>query len=236
MHTMPAWLREASGLSMANGQLIISIDLELAWGVWDRVTPDDLRFAAEHERPICTSLIELLDRYQIPATWAIVAALLDKASAAEQPGDKRCWYAPDVIEQIVNAKSRHEVGSHGGRHRYFDRMTAAQAREDLGFAREQHRAHALAFDAFVFPRNSIGHLDELRNAGLQTFRGPDFGWFMAAGAAGRMVRRTANFADKLLPIPPTPVTARKNGDGLVDIPGSMLLLGRNGAGDLYSLR
>jgi Polysaccharide deacetylase len=134
----------ARSVWIINGQLIISIDLELAWGVWDRVTPDDLRFAAEHERPICTSLIELLDRYQIPATWAIVAALLDKASAAEQPGDKRCWYAPDVIEQIVNAKSRHEVGSHGGRHRYFDRMTAAQAREDLGFAREQHRAHALA--------------------------------------------------------------------------------------------
>ena len=65
-------------------------------------------------------------------------------------------------------------------------MTAAQAWEDLEFAREQHRAHALSFDAFVFPRNSIGHLDELRNAGLHTFRGPDLGWFMAVGAAGRM--------------------------------------------------
>ena len=214
---------------MADGQLIISIDFELAWGVWDRITPADLRFAAEDERPICASLIELLDRYQIPATWAIVAALLDKATAAEQPGDKRCWHAPDVIEQIVNAKTPHEIGSHGGRHRYFDRMTAAQAREDLDFAREQHRVHALPFDAFVFPRNSIGHLNELRNAGLHTFRGPDFGWFMTAGAAGRMVSRAANFADKLLPIPPAPVTARKNGDGLVDIPGSMLLLGRNGA-------
>ena len=213
---------------MANGQLIISIDLELAWGVWDCITSDALRFAAEYERPICASLVELLDRYQIPATWAIVAAVLDKASAAEQPGDQRCWYAPDVIEHIVNAKSRHEIGSHGGHHRYFDKMTAAQAWEDLEFAREQHRAHALSFDAFVFPRNSIGHLDELRNAGLHTFRGPDLGWFMAVGAAGRMVSRTANFADKLLPIPPTLVTARQNGDGLVDIPGSMLLLGRNG--------
>ena len=40
-----------------------------------------------------SSSVELLDRYQIPATWAIVAAVLDKASAAEQPGDQRCWYA-----------------------------------------------------------------------------------------------------------------------------------------------
>jgi Polysaccharide deacetylase len=214
---------------MARGQLIISIDLELAWGVWDHLTPSSLGLAADHERPICASLVELLDRHQIPVTWAIVAALLDEKSAAAQPGDKRCWYAPDVIEQIVNAKSRHEIGSHGGRHRYFDCMASAQAREDLEFAREQHRAHALPFDAFVFPRNSIGHLDILRNTGLRTFRGPDRGWFMAAGAAGRMAGRTANFVDKMLPIPPTPVAACQNGKGLVDIPGSMLLLARNGA-------
>src|SRR5262249_30189576 len=124
---------------------------------------------------------------------------------------------------------RHEIGSHGGRHRYFDRMEAAQAQEDLEFAREQHLAHALPFDAFVFPRNSIGHLAILRKTGLRTFRGPDLGWFMTAGAAGRMAGKAANFVDKMLPIPPTPVAARQNGEGLVDIPGSMLLLGRNGA-------
>ena len=212
---------------MAKGQLIISIDLEFAWGVWDRLTPEDLRFAAEQERPICASLVELFNRHEIPATWAIVAALLDETSAAAQQGDKQCWYAPDVIEQIANAKSRHEIGSHGGRHRYFDIMTASQAREDLEFAREQHRAHALPFDTFVFPRNSVGHLKILRSAGLHTFRGPDRGWFMIASAAGHMAGRTANLADKLLPIPPTPVTARQNDEGLIDIPGSMLLLGRN---------
>jgi len=214
---------------MARGQLIISIDLELAWGVWDHPTPEGLRFAAEDERTICASLVDMLDRHQIPVTWAIVAALLDEASAAARPGGKQCWYAPDVIERIVNAKSRHEIGSHGGRHRYFDRMAPAQAREDLEFARAQHRVHALQFDAFVFPRNSIGHLDVLRDTGLITFRGPDLGWFMAAGAAGRMASRTANFVDKMLPIAPTPVVARQNDEGLVDIPGSMLLLARNGA-------
>src|SRR5262249_13620178 len=34
---------------------------------------------------------------------------------------------------------------------------------------------------------------------------------------------------KMLPIAPTPVVASQNGQGLVDIPGSMLLLARNGA-------
>jgi hypothetical protein len=214
---------------MVKGQLIISIDLELAWGVWDHLTPENLRFAAEDERPICASLIELFDRHQIPATWAIVAGLLDEPSSVGRPGDKGCWYAPEVIEEIASARVRHEIGSHGGRHRDFDIMTAVQAREDLEFAREQHRAYALPFDAFVFPHNSIGHLDVLRDAGLRAFRSRDRGWFMTANAAGRMAGRIANLVDKLLPIPPTPVSAHWNGEGLVGIPGSMLLLGRGGA-------
>jgi hypothetical protein len=37
-----------------------------------------------------------------------------------------------------------------------------------------------------------------------------------------------NLADKLLPIPPTPAFARQVDAGLIDVPGSMLLLGRNG--------
>lgn len=214
---------------MPKAQLVISIDLELAWGVWDHVTPEDLRLAAAEERPICATLVELFDRHQIPATWAIVAALLDEASAASRPGGKQCWYAPDVVERIVGAKAAHEIGSHGGRHHYFNAMTAAQARADLEFARDLHRAHDLPFESFVFPRNAIGHLDVLRGAGLRTFRGPDLGWLMAASRAGRIAGRIANLADKALPIPPTPAFARQCDGGLIDIPGSMLLLSRNGA-------
>jgi hypothetical protein len=222
------WLEKAEDLQMSKGQLIISIDVELAWGVWDHVTPENLRFAAEDERPICARLVELFDRHQVPATWAIVAALLDQPSSVGRPGDKECWYAPEVIEQIASAKVRHEIGSHGGRHRHFDSMSAAQAREDLEFAREQHCAYALPFDSFVFPHNSAGHLDVLRDAGLRAFRGRDRGWFMTASAAGRVAGRIANLVDKLLPIPPTPVNAHRDGEGLVEIPGSMLLLQRRG--------
>jgi hypothetical protein len=37
----------------------------------------------------------------------------------------------------------------------------------------------------------------------------------------------ANLTDKVLPVPPPPVLAEKY-DGLIETPGSMLLLGRNG--------
>jgi peptidoglycan/xylan/chitin deacetylase (PgdA/CDA1 family) len=209
---------------MQPGALTISIDLELAWGVWDHLTPDDLHMAETAERSICTALIELFDRYDVPATWAIVAALLDEKSAASHPGPIACWYAPDIIEELVHAKVRHEIGSHGGRHVYFDSISAAQAREDLEFAGDTHRTHALSFKSFVFPRNCVGHLDQIADSGLRTFRGPDNTW---ADAFQGPLRRAANLIDKALPLPPPAVAATPRA-ALVDIPGSMLLMGRNG--------
>ena len=85
------------------GKLTISIDLELAWGVWDTITPERLRLAEEAESPIAAALIALFDRHAIPATWAMVAALLDEKSASARPGPKSCWFAPDVVERLVAA-------------------------------------------------------------------------------------------------------------------------------------
>ncbi len=213
---------------MPTGKLTISIDLELAWGWWDILTPEILRNAETAERPICDALLELFDRHRIPATWAVVAAVLDEASARARPGNMRSWHAPDIIERIVKAKAAHEIGSHGGRHVYYDAIPASQAQDDLDFARDVHRANALPFESFVFPRNAIGHLDILSRAGVRTFRGPDTGWVRAAGNAPPILRKIVTFSDKLLPIPPAPARAQRHGT-LIDIPGSMLLPGRDGA-------
>jgi len=209
------------------GKLTISIDLELAWGWWDILTPEILHLAETADRPICDRLIELFERYQIPATWAMVAALLDEPSARTRPGNLRAWHAPDIIERIIKAKTAHEVGSHGGRHIYFNTIPAADAQADLDFAKEVHRAHGLAFESFVFPRNAVGHLDLLARAGLRVFRCSDTGWTRGAANAPSIVRKLVNFGDRLLPIPPAPAWAQQRG-GLIDIPGSMLLSGREG--------
>src|ERR1700730_15137656 len=103
--------RDARKARMA-GKLTISIDLELAWGVWDHLTPQDLRLAESAERPICAALIDLFDRHAVPATWAVVAALLDEPSAAARPGANACWFAPDIVERLMRNKAGHEIGSH----------------------------------------------------------------------------------------------------------------------------
>jgi len=212
---------------MAHGKLTISIDLELAWGVWDVLTAENIHLAETAERPICAELIALFDRYQVRATWAMVAALLDERSASSRPGSKSCWYAPDIIEQLVHAKTAHEIGSHSGRHIYFDNASASQAQADLEFARDVHKSNGLSFNSFIFPRGACGHLDQLARAGLRTFSHADVGWTVAAARTGRQGARVANLVDKLLPIPPHPTRARRRGD-LIELEKSMLLLGRNG--------
>jgi peptidoglycan/xylan/chitin deacetylase (PgdA/CDA1 family) len=212
---------------MAAGKLTISVDLELAWGVWDHLTPDDLRLAESAERPICAALIELFDRHQVPATWAVVAALLDEASAAARPGPKACWFAPDIVERLIKSRAGHEIGSHSGRHIYFDSASAAEARADLEFARHLHRAHGLSFDSFVFPRAATGHLDIVADVGLKVVDNGDVGWVESARALGRRAGKIANLTDKLLPIPPRPATVERRGK-LIHIAKSMLLMGRNG--------
>lgn len=213
---------------MPKGKLVISIDLELAWGYWDCLTPEHLRMAETAERPICAALIELFDRFEVPATWAIVAALLDAGSPKSRPGSPACWHAPDIIERIRRAKVRHEIGSHSGKHVCFGEIAAAQAREDLDYMRALHHVNGLPHCSFVYPRNVVGHLDLVAQAGLRTFRGPDVGWVRSVGRASRIAARAANLADQILPIPPSPITAERCGT-LVNLPGSMLLMGRNGA-------
>jgi hypothetical protein len=156
----------------------------------------------------------------------VVAALLDEESARSRAGSKSCWYAPDVIERIVEAKVRQEVGSHGGRHIYFDRISSGEAQDDLDFAKSVHRAHGLGFESFAFPRNAVGHVDILARAGLRVLRGRDVGLLRTAHHGGRLAGRAANYVDQFLPVPPRPSFPDALGE-LVDIPGSMQMLGRN---------
>jgi hypothetical protein len=153
--------------------------------------------------------------------------VLDRANASGRPGDEASWYAPGIIERIRAAKVSHEIGSHGGRHLYYDRMSPAEAADDLAFIKQIHGDNGLALDSFVFPRNAVGHLDLLARAGLRTYRGPDTGWVRLAPTLGSRAAKIVTFADKILPFPPTPARAQNSG-GLVDIPGSMLLPGRDG--------
>lgn len=212
---------------MAQGTLTISIDLELAWGNWDNLSPYHIQHIQAGERMISMRLLEIFDRYEVSVTWAIVAALLDEKSAADMPGDSALWYAPDVIEKIRAAQVAHDIGSHGGRHRYFDDMTEQQAVEDLQFVAHVHAENGLPLSSFVYPRNKVARTNLLAGQGIEVYRGEDRAWHQSIRDRQAHLGRVANLVDKMLPIAPQAVRPERV-DTLCNLPGSMLFLGRDG--------
>jgi hypothetical protein len=215
---------------MALGSLCISIDLELAWGIWDKPSADYYARCARLELEVVDRLIGVLVQYEASVTWAIVGRLLDRDDTVtgKTPHGDRIWYAPDVIERIVGARVAQDIGSHSYAHIYFSEISREAATEDLRAARRVHDAHRLPFSSFVFPRNQVAHVDVLRDAGVRVFRSIDRGWHVdVRQRAGRTAGRLANLADKALPVPPAVVTPIDHG-GIVELPSSMLLIARNG--------
>jgi peptidoglycan/xylan/chitin deacetylase (PgdA/CDA1 family) len=209
----------------ATGSLCISIDLELAWGIWDKPSAEYHARCREHERAIVAHLVELFERYEVRATWAIVGRLLEREDGAA--GDP-IWFAPDLVERVAAARVAQDIGSHSFAHLYFGQTDRERLRADLAAARRVHERHGLPFRSFVFPRNQVAHLDLLREVGVRVFRSVDVGWHTAVrerlgGPAGRV----ANLADKVLPVPPATVTPIDHGD-MIELPSSMLLMARNG--------
>jgi hypothetical protein len=212
---------------MTRGAVTISIDLELAWGNWDNLTPARAANVEQHERPIVKRLVETLDQRGVPVTWAFVAALLDPKSAHGRPGGEQLWYAPDVIDRIRSARVKHDLGSHGGRHIYLDRVSDSEAEEDLAFAQGVHRQNGLNWGSFVFPRNQVGRKPLLAQHGIRVYRGTDHAWHQRIRNRQPLLGRAANLIDKLLPI--APETVRPEADGaMVNLPGSLLFFGREG--------
>jgi hypothetical protein len=215
------------------GQFCISIDLELAWGVWDHLTDDYISRCSKLERSIVQRLLASLDRYEISATWAIVGNLLLDAAQMSR-GGKEVWYAPDLIEAIKSARTPQEIGSHSFKHVYFPSISSDEAQSDIDAARRIHAERQLAFNSFVFPRNMVGHEAILASAGIKVFRSVDRGWYTAVARVNRFAGRLAHLVDNMLPIPPSTVVPIRHPNGLVELQSSMLLMARNGARKLVS--
>ena len=123
------------------GTFVLSLDTELAWGTMDKGGFRTYRRHLERTRQNIESLLALLERYEIPATWAFVGHLLldscrrETAGADPHPdvltaqfpwydrpwhhhdpaGDRQSdpfWYGDDIFELVRKATPEHEVGCH----------------------------------------------------------------------------------------------------------------------------
>ncbi|MDQ2842054.1 MAG: hypothetical protein M3Y72_13630 [Acidobacteriota bacterium] len=223
---------------------MISIDLELAWGTFDFEYGPKLleraRWTSDEAIPI---LLGQLEKNGLAATWAIVGFVMLNAlsdcpkltevhyphftrpwlsyAEAAAESDFSCWFAPRTVNRIRGIKPTQEIGAHSLSHVIFgDPGTPRQrAEEELRLC--QSIAHELGIElkSFVFPRNSIDHLDALSQAGFKCYRSPD-----VLPLSLRIPRGPAlsGVACDVLGIAPRPVVPIDK-NGLVEIPGSLMV-------------
>jgi hypothetical protein len=185
-------LPRSGGTSAARpGKLVLSFDLELAWGAiengyWKR------REAAgvyARTRSAVRSLLECMLSLEIPATWAFVGGLLEPAgkhcfdhlpeplratvSQALRAGKADSFDGRDVIESIALSPTPHRFACHTYSHTRFTYagLNANTVREDFAHYWRVVPRELRVASTLVYPRNEEGVYDEVIASGFRTFRG-----------------------------------------------------------------
>ncbi|MDB2245709.1 polysaccharide deacetylase family protein [Halorubrum ezzemoulense] len=230
-------------MSDDTGVFTISLDTELAWGMFDKGNVEQYEAAYRNTPQVIDRLCELFDEYEIPATWAIVSHLLEDCDGDHSDRaapdfewvddwfgalpcvrgmDEGLWYAPWLIDRIQDCETEQEIGLHGSTHMQLgaDGCLRQHAEEEIGAAVETLRSHGVEPKSFVFPRNDVGHLDVLREHGIEVYRGVDARWYERAPVPSA-VKPPLRFADETVRGTP-PVVEPMDRDGIIEIPGSQV--------------
>jgi peptidoglycan/xylan/chitin deacetylase (PgdA/CDA1 family) len=185
---------------------IVSIDTELKWAY--RFHPDKkvARMLQNHEDTAIAaidSILQLLETYKVPATWAIVGKLF--------------YEHPEIVDKIRGMTIEHEIGYHSFSHIRFSESSRQAAKIELDEGLKIQDEFGVDFKSFVFPENEIGHVDLLRQYGYTIYRGPNNAG-KSVGAS--LLVRALNFAPSKIVAPPVEPIWK---DVIWEIQSSMML-------------
>ena len=207
------------GVSFERGVFVLSLDFELVWGSRDLMDQAVLgRSARVTREEVFPALLGQLTRHGMRATWATVGELFLERGGPEiqehlvapqhawlkrpwlegiPSGDERShpgFYGRSLIRRLLEAEQ--EVGSHGFTHAILgdEGCSSEVARSELDASVRVARELGIELESFVFPRNQVGHLDQLAAHGFRCWRGADATWYAQRGVP-RPAARAAHLAD-----------------------------------------
>lgn len=227
-------------------QFVISIDLEMSWGAIHHGHPhDDSPY--RQERQVVADVLQAFDTHGIAATWAVVGHLF-LASCSAESGTKHpelarpdypwlagdwydldpcqtveespTWYGPDLVDAIRSSATAQEIGSHTFGHLIVGEpgVTKEAFRTDLAACRKAASESGVDLRSFVYPRNSIGHLDLLETSGFTAYRSNAPERF---GGLSPWRRRVNTVVDRIWPLRSAIASPSRTGT-LTDIPQTYL--------------
>lgn len=171
------------------GTVTISMEVELGWGVHDRTTPPDAHLSetGEQERFYLSRLLTWCDEYEIPISFDVTGHLgLDSCAGTHDGPHSPGWfdadpgtnvtedplfYAPDAVQEIVDASTQHELCSHTFSHILCDEAdpetVAWELQESQRMIRDYTGSNTVSL---VPPRHSPPPTDPLRENGIEIVR------------------------------------------------------------------
>ncbi|HEX6739950.1 MAG TPA: hypothetical protein VF310_16850 [Vicinamibacteria bacterium] len=235
---------------------MLSLDFELIWGTLDLFGTNGFAAACAAERSLVPRLLGLLHAHRTSATWCVVGHLfLERCGPwngrphpeivrprhawlrgewmKEDPGGDEAsqplFFGRELVEAIRACPTPQEIGGHSFSHVIFGDPGCSReaARSDLEASAAAARALGLELRSFAFPRNRVGHLDLLRDAGFVTYRGPGPTWYEQDESPG-WGARLAHLLDVARAATPPTVLPERTAEGLWNIPGSMIYFPMHG--------
>jgi peptidoglycan/xylan/chitin deacetylase (PgdA/CDA1 family) len=159
-------------MRLENGMFMISIDVDVGsreLGVINRGKNDanvNNRFSeyliGEMEERALPLFVDLFDDFEIPVTFAI------RGQLTEIDGS--------ILKHLLKSSIKHDVGAHGYYHRPFKNLSHSEAENELNMISVGMKKFDVTPRSFVFPKNSVAHLDLLEKYRYKCYR--SYGDFM----------------------------------------------------------
>jgi len=188
---------------------VVSLDVELNWGVRDSITGGRYDANINGERLATEAILNIFDEFGIHATWAIVGFLFfdDKEQLVENMPNVRPSYSNEALcpyraiagigrteaedplhlgaslVRMIEGRQHQEIATHTFSHYYCleDGQNADAFAADLAAAVAAAHRRGLSIDSIVFPRHQVNpdYLAICRRQGIRAFRGTERHWLYA---------------------------------------------------------
>ena len=212
------------------GVFCISLDFELHWGVFEKMSVDNLanRYF-ENTRYAIPKMLELFIEHDIHVTWATVGMMYNEnlemwtinkpALTPEYKNQNVCSYgwvesnhekinssnlfAPSLVELIAQTPGM-EIGSHTYSHYYCQEkgQTIEHFKADLEKAIELALSKGITIESLVFPRNQFydEYMEACHALGIKSVRTNPNKWYWDTSKKDILVVKIMRTGDVWFPI------------------------------------
>lgn len=211
-----------------NGALVISLDFELLWGVFDVMDFKRKRTYFSNTRDVIPQIVKIFEEYGIHATWATVGMLFNKdweewkenlphklpsyinpslsayvfADKNKEEEIKDFCFAPGLITLITQSPGQ-EIGTHTYSHYYClePGQKLKQFEADLAASVRLASKFNITLKSLVFPRNQLNpeYLKICTEFGIKNVRSNPSSWYWEDSRSENIFNKLARTGDAYFP-------------------------------------